>query len=80
MKNISELAADLTGLYTELRNGTVDIKQATELNNTAGKIISAHKVQLAYHALRNEAPVIPFLAADVERPALGKSDGGSSSP
>ena len=70
MKNISELTADLTSLYAELRNGTVDIKQATELNNTAGKIISAHKVQLAYHALRNEAPTIPFLAAPVATPAL----------
>ena len=71
MKNISELATDLTELYTELRSGAVDIKQATELNNTAGKIISAHKVQLAYHALRNEAPTIPFLAAHVDRPELG---------
>ena len=64
MKNIAELTADLGNLYAELRSGTVDIKLATELNNTAGKIISAHKVQLAYHALRDEAPEIPFLAAD----------------
>ena len=64
MKNIAELTTDLGSLYAELRNGTVDIKLATELNNTAGKIISAHKVQLAYHALRNEAPDIPFLAAE----------------
>lgn len=64
MKNIAELAQDLSALYKELRQGSVDIKLASELNNTAGKIISAHKVQLAYHALRDEAPEIPFLAAE----------------
>lgn len=63
MKHITNLTADLGTLYQELRAGTVDIKLATELNNTAGKIISAHKTQLAYHALRDEAPEIPFLAA-----------------
>lgn len=67
MKNICELSADLARLYGELRSGEVDIKLATELNNTAGKIISAHKVQLAYHALRDEKPSIPFLAAPVEQ-------------
>lgn len=71
MKNISELTQDLGSLYNELRTGTVDIKLATELNNTAGKIISAHKVQLAYHALRDEAPDIPFLAAASVLPKPG---------
>jgi len=36
------------------------------MNNTAGKIVSIQKVQIAYHALRGEAPIIPFLAAPVE--------------
>lgn len=64
MKNITELSKSLAKLYTEIESGGIDMKQATELNNTAGKIISAHKTQLAYHALRGESPVIPFLAGD----------------
>jgi len=34
------------------------------MNNTAGKIINAQKVQLEYAALRNAAPNIPFLDGD----------------
>lgn len=74
MKNIVELTGDLGKLYSELRAGAVDIKLATELNNTAGKIISAHKVQLAYHALRDEAPEIPFLSAGSVRPMQRKRE------
>jgi adhesin HecA-like repeat protein len=82
MKNISELTTDLSALYGQLRDGTVDIKLATELNNTAGKIISAHKVQLAYHALRDEKPTIPFLAAPVRdaQALLQESDGQQERP
>lgn len=61
MKNITELNTHLTTLYQALRDGTVDVKTAAEMNNTAGKIINVQKVQLEYAALRNEAPEITFL-------------------
>jgi hypothetical protein len=61
MKNITELNTHLTTLYQALRDGTVDVKTAAEMNNTAGKIINVQKVQLEYAALRNEAPNIEFL-------------------
>ena len=61
MKNITELNTHLTDLYTALKEGTVDVKTAAEMNNTAGKIINAQKVQLEYAALRKVAPNIPFL-------------------
>ena len=70
MKNIETLSRDLSRLYEEIRSGSIDLKMAGELNNTAGKILKAHQVQLAYHALRGEAPVIPFLAAPVEAKKL----------
>ena len=63
MNNIAALSQDLSKLYEEIRSGGIDLKMASELNNTAGKILKAHQVQLAYYALRGEAPEIPYLAA-----------------
>ena len=62
MKNITDLTVQLTDLYNALKDGTIDVKVAAEMNNTAGKIINVQKVQLEYAALRDEAPVIPFLS------------------
>lgn len=62
MKTIEEMSIELRVLFDQIKSGVIDLKQATELNNTAGKIISIAKVQLAYHALRGETPRIPFIA------------------
>jgi hypothetical protein len=61
MRNITDLTASLAALYKDLKDGTIDVKVAGEMNNTAGKIINAQKVQLEYAALRNVMPRIPFL-------------------
>jgi hypothetical protein len=61
MKHISELTTELSALYEGLKNGTVDVKIATEMNNTAGKIINAQRVQLEYAELRKEQPSIEFM-------------------
>lgn len=61
MKNIKELVDGLTALFDEIKRGDVDVKLASEMNNTAGKIINAQKVQLEYAALRKVAPSIAFL-------------------
>ena len=61
MKNITELRDQLAEVFTELRNGTVEAKNASELANIAGKMIGSAKVQLEYHALRGDQPTIPFL-------------------
>ena len=65
--HIEEVTAGLMETFRGLRDGTIKPKEAQELNNTAGKIISAYKARLAYHALRGEAPIIPYLAAPVEQ-------------
>jgi len=62
MKHISELTTELSSLYEGLKNGTVDVKVATEMNNTAGKIINAQRVQLEYAELRKEQPNIVFMS------------------
>ena len=61
MTTITDIRNDLIDVFNGLRDGTLDTKDAVEINNTAGKIISSAKVQLAYHALRGESPSIPFL-------------------
>jgi hypothetical protein len=61
MKHISELTTELSELYQGLKNGTMDVKVATEMNNTAGKIINAQRVQLEYADLRKEQPDIDFM-------------------
>jgi hypothetical protein len=61
MKHISELTTELSALYEGLKNGTTDVKIATEMNNTAGKIINAQRVQLEYAELRKEQPDIAFM-------------------
>lgn len=71
---ITDLRNSLIDLYESLGNGDIKAKDASEINNTAGKIIATAKAQLAYHALRGEVPNIPFLASDVESGAVLEND------
>jgi hypothetical protein len=61
IENMTDLVTDLADVYEKLRNGTIAPKEAKEINNTAGKIINASKVQLDYMAIRNNIPRIEFL-------------------
>jgi hypothetical protein len=61
MKNINELRANLSDLFTAIKEGSVDVKVAAEMNNTAGKIIASIKAQNEYAELRAEAPSIAFM-------------------
>jgi len=61
MKHISELTTELSALYEGLKNGTIETKIAAEMNNTAGKVIHAQRVQLEYADLRKEQPDIDFM-------------------
>lgn len=66
MTTITDIRNDLVNVFNKLRDGTMEAKDAVEINNTAGKIIASVKVQLAYAALRQERPDIPFLAKQTE--------------
>jgi len=59
--HVTELTTQLANLYKSLKEGTIDVKIAAEMNNTAGKIINVQRVQLEYAALRKETPNITFL-------------------
>lgn len=67
MRHISELTKELSALYDGLKNGTVDVKIAAEMNNTAGKIINTQRVQLEYAELRKEQPDIVFMSTKKEK-------------
>ena len=62
MKNVNELRDELSDVFGKLLNGTVSSQRAKVVANIAGKMINSAKVQLEYHALRQEKDVkITFL-------------------
>lgn len=61
MNNITEMRAHLSTLFEDLKCGAIEVKVASEMNNTAGKIISSLKVQLDYAEQRKEQPSIDYL-------------------
>lgn len=61
MKNIVVLRNELCELFENLKLGDIEPHIASEMNNSAGKIIHTLKVQLEYAALKNEKPEIEYL-------------------
>lgn len=59
IKNIKDLTDSLVQNYEGLKNGTVNEKDAKNLNNVAGKIISASKLNLEYNkTMKNKRKVL----------------------
>jgi len=61
MNNITELRDELCKVFDALRDGTIEVKTAAEMNNTAGKIINSVRVQLEYAEINDAKTKIPFL-------------------
>jgi hypothetical protein len=61
MENITQLRDDLLKHYKDLVEGSLDIKTAKEISNTAGKILSSAKVQLEYNVYTGNKNKIKFL-------------------
>lgn len=76
MTTITDIRNDLIAVFNGLRDGKIEPKDASEMNNAAGKIISSDKVQLAYAALRSERPDIEFL----KTPSTTAIENGTSTP
>ncbi len=71
MKNVEELRNELADVFEKLKAGEMKHKDAAELANLAGKMISSAKVQVEYYALRKESPRIEWLEspnAEISRP------------
>ena len=58
---MGELRDELLNLFTDLRNGQVDINEAAELNNTAGKIINSVKVEAEVMSMMKRDPRQKFI-------------------
>lgn len=48
-------------MFKNLKEGKASIREATEMNNAAGKIMQSIKAQLEHSRLREEKPDIAFL-------------------
>jgi hypothetical protein len=65
-KNVVELREDLSKLFDEIKNETIEVNIAAEMNNTAGKIIGTLKSELEYAHARGIIPNIAYLEAENE--------------
>ena len=63
MENAEKLRSELSKVFNDLKAGSIKSKDAAELANLAGKMISSAKIQVQYYALRKETPDIPWLAS-----------------
>jgi len=61
MKTVTDLRNELCNTFDDLKAGNITPKVASEMNNSAGKIINTLKVQLDYHTMTKTKPSIPFL-------------------
>ena len=61
MKNVTELTAELARVFKGIEDGTIDLKKAAEMNNSAGKIINAQRLLLETAALNKTAVTNKFL-------------------
>jgi hypothetical protein len=54
ISNVNDLRNNLSDVFEALRNGDIAHKEAKEISNLAGKMITSAKVQLDYHGLRKD--------------------------
>ncbi len=47
MKTLNAIKTDMSELYEAVKNGSVDLKVASELANISGKFLKAEQLQLA---------------------------------
>lgn len=60
MDSIEGMRKELAGVFQKLKKGQLDPKEASQMNNCAGKILNSLRVELEYYAQRKEQPVIKF--------------------
>lgn len=72
--NINELRDQLLDAYECVKVDPLRVTQVREMTNAAARVISTLKVQLTYHALRQELPMIPFLECNTTRMINGEEE------
>lgn len=61
MNNIQDLRSNLLNQIDGIKDGSVPVKEAEAITNTAGKVLGTVMMELKYSDLRKEKPEIPFL-------------------
>jgi len=61
MNHLEEITEGLMEVFRDLKSGAMNGREAVEINNTAGKVISAYKTRIAYAMLRGDSPMIDGL-------------------
>lgn len=61
MKNVIELREELINVFEKIKSKEIDLKQAKELTNVAGKIINSAKLELEYDQFLGNKSKIKFL-------------------
>ena len=61
MKNAKDVRKELSQVFQDLKDGKIDVKEAAEFANLAGKIINSAKVQIEYLAVTKQTQKIDFL-------------------
>ena len=60
--NMNEMVDDLTEVFTDLRNGEINIEAAREMHKTTTAITRSIKIQLEFHKMVGTTPSIPFFS------------------
>lgn len=61
VKDLSELSASLMDVYSEVRNGAMELKEADALANLAGKITKIAITQIEAYKIAGKKPDTKFL-------------------
>lgn len=64
MTNVNDLRNELLDNFDRLKHGKMEIKEAAEMNNTAGKIMQTVMVELKEAEIIQSRSPIPFLRYD----------------
>lgn len=58
VKTLDDVKADMSELYSEVRDGTIELKVASELANITGKFLKAEQLKLAREIFTAHQPVL----------------------
>lgn len=64
MNSVKELRDELADNFQKLKKGEMEVPEAAEMNNTAGKIIKTVMLELKEKDLSGSKERIPFLGYD----------------
>ena len=61
MKQFNQMIENLTAASSKVSTNAEFVPQAREIMNTAGRVISAHRMLIEYRKARGEKPESPFI-------------------